>query len=188
MHSDNKASLFTPVLLAGSVILMVGFAIRASFGVFQVPIGSEFLWPRSEFSLAIAIQNLAWGIGQPLFSIIAEKWGDRKAIVLGALVYALGLVLSSYAITPEALQILEILVGFGIAGTGFGVILAVVGRSTSPENRSLALGITTAAGSAGQIVGPPTASWLLGIMPWSEVFLVFAVSILLVLILLPLLR
>ncbi|MBT6725635.1 MAG: MFS transporter [Deltaproteobacteria bacterium] len=188
MHSDNKASLFTPVLLSGSVILMVGFAIRASFGVFQVPIGTEFLWPRSEFSLAIAIQNLAWGIGQPLFSVIAEKWGDRKAIVLGALLYALGLVLSSYAVTPEALQILEILVGFGIAGTGFGVILAVVGRSTSPENRSLALGITTAAGSAGQIVGPPTASWLLGIMPWSEVFLVFAVSILFVLVVLPFLR
>ncbi|MEL0046610.1 MAG: MFS transporter, partial [Deltaproteobacteria bacterium] len=188
MHSDDKASLFTPVLLSGCFILMVGFAIRASFGVFQVPIGSEFLWPRSEFSLAIAIQNLAWGIGQPLFSVIAEKWGDRKAIVLGALVYALGLVLSSYAITPEALQILEILVGFGIAGTGFGVILAVVGRSTSSENRSLALGIATAAGSAGQIVGPPIASWLLGIMPWSEVFLVFAVSILLVLIVLPFLR
>ena len=131
MHSDNKASLFTPVLLAGCVVLMVGFAIRASFGVFQVPIGSEILWPRSEFSLAIAIQNLAWGIGQPLFSVIAEKWGDRKAIVLGALVYAVGLVLSSYAVTSEALQILEILVGFGIAGTGFGVILAVVGRSLS---------------------------------------------------------
>ena len=74
MRSDNKASLFTPVLFAGSVILMVGFAISASFGVFQVPIGTEFLWPRSEFSLAIAIQNLAWGIGQPLFSVIAEKW------------------------------------------------------------------------------------------------------------------
>jgi MFS family permease len=188
MHSDDKASLFTPVLLSGCVILMVGFAIRASFGVFQVPIGSEFLWPRSEFSLAIAIQNIAWGIGQPLFSVIADKWGDRKAIVLGAFVYAVGLVLSSYAVTPEALQILEILVGFGIAGTGFGVILAVVGRSTSPEKRSLALGIATAAGSAGQIVGPPIASWLLGIMPWSEVFLVFAVSILFVLVVLPFLR
>ncbi|MBT90368.1 MAG: MFS transporter [Deltaproteobacteria bacterium] len=188
MHSEDKASLFTPVLLSGCVILMVGFAIRASFGVFQVPIGSEFLWPRSEFSLAIAIQNIAWGIGQPIFSVIAEKWGDQKAVVLGAFVYAVGLVLSSYAVTPEALQILEILVGFGIAGTGFGVILAVVGRSTCPENRSLALGIATAAGSAGQIVGPPIASWLLGIMPWSEVFLVFAVSILFVLVVLPFLR
>ena len=188
MHSEDKTSLFTPVLLSGCVILMVGFAIRASFGVFQVPIGIEFLWPRSEFSLAIAIQNIAWGIGQPLFSVIAEKWGDRKAVVLGAFVYAVGLVLSSYAVTPEALQILEILVGFGIAGTGFGVILAVVGRSTCPENRSLALGIATAAGSAGQIVGPPIASWLLGIMPWSEVFLVFAVSILFVLVVLPFLR
>ena len=103
MHSEDKTSLFTPVLLSGCVILMVGFAIRASFGVFQVPIGSQFLWPRSEFSLAIAIQNIAWGIGQPLFSVIAEKWEDRKAVVLGAFVYAVGLVLSSYAVTPEAL-------------------------------------------------------------------------------------
>jgi MFS family permease len=188
MQPEKQASLFTPVLLSGCFILMVGFSIRASFGVFQVPISTEFFWPRSEFSLAIAIQNLAWGIGQPLFSVVAEKWGDRKAIVLGALVYALGLILSSYAITPEALQLFEILVGFGVAGTGFGVILAVVGRSTSPKNRSLALGIATAAGSAGQIVGPPTASLLLKTMPWSEVFLVFAIAILSVLVVLPFFR
>jgi len=94
--------------------MMLGFAIRASFGVFQIPIATEFGWARAEFSLAIAIQNLAWGIGQPIFGAIAEKLGDRKAIFLGAILYALGLVLSSFAITPGAHQLLEILVGFGM--------------------------------------------------------------------------
>ena len=153
--------LFTPILIVSCIILMTGFAIRASFGVFQIPIASEFGWLRSEFSLAIAIQNLAWGIGQPIFAAIAEKFGDRRAILLGALVYAAGLVLSSLATTPGAHQLLEIMVGFGIAGTGFGVILAVVGRATSDENRSLALGIATASGSLGQFIGPPVAATLL---------------------------
>ncbi|GAB6053307.1 MFS transporter [Magnetospira thiophila] len=184
--SPTSARLFTPVLIVGSLILMIGFAIRASFGVFQIPIADQFGWLRSEFSLAIAIQNLAWGIGQPLFSAFAEKFGDKKAIILGAVFYALGLVLSSLAVTPAAHQFLEILVGFGIAGTGFGVILAVVGRSASDKHRSLALGITTAAGSAGQIVGPPVADALLRIMPWSSVFLIFAAAILAVMLFLPL--
>ncbi len=167
---------------------MASFAIRASFGVFQIPIATEFGWARQEFSFAIAIQNLAWGIGQPLFSAMAEKFGDRKAIILGALTYAAGLVLSSYAVTPGQHQLLEILVGFGVAGTGFGVILAVVGRAASDENRSLALGIATAAGSAGQVFGAPTAEWLLGMMGWQQVFLIFAAVILCSLLALPMMR
>lgn len=184
----SQTRLFTPVLIGGSIILMLGFAIRASFGVFQIPIAEEFGWPRAEFSLAIAIQNLAWGIGQPIFGALAEKFGDRKAIILGALMYAGGLVLSAYSTTPLGHQTLEVLVGFGIAGTGFGVILAIVGRAASDEHRSLALGIATAAGSAGQVFGAPVAEVLLGAFPWQTVFLIFAVVILLALFALPMLR
>ena len=186
--TDTRGGMFTPVLLVGCFIIIVSFAIRSSFGVFQIPIADEFGWLRAEFSLAIAIQNLAWGIGQPLFAAIAEKIGDRKAIIMGALTYAVGLVLSSYAVTPGQHQVLEILVGFGIAGTGFGVILAVVGRASSDENRSMSLAIVTAAGSGGQIFGPPIAEWLLGFMPWQSVFLIFAVAILGTLLALPLMR
>ncbi|MGB3315948.1 MAG: MFS transporter, partial [Albidovulum sp.] len=185
---QSRAPLFTPVLIAGCIIIMLGFAIRASFGVFQIPIAEEFGWLRSEFSFAIAVQNLAWGIGQPLFGALAEKFGDRRAIILGALSYAAGLVLSSYAITPGQHQMLEVLVGFGIAGTGFGVILAVVGRAASAENRSLALGIATAAGSAGQVIGAPLAELLLGHFPWQTVFLIFAGVILAALLVLPMMR
>ncbi len=186
--APRPASIFTPVLVVGCLIIMVSFAVRASFGVFQIPIAEEFGWLRAEFSLAIAIQNLAWGIGQPLFGAMAEKVGDRKAIVLGALIYAAGLVLSSFAVTPTEHHIYEILVGFGIAGTGFGVILAVVGRASSDANRSMSLAIATAAGSAGQVFGAPLAEWLLGMMPWQSVFLVFAAAILGMLAFLPLMR
>lgn len=184
----SKSPLFSPVLIVGCVIIMISFAIRASFGVFQIPIAEEFGWLRSEFSLAIAIQNLAWGIGQPFFGAMAEKIGDRKAIILGAVVYALGLILSAGADTPIAHQTYAWLVGFGIAGTGFGVILAVVGRAASDENRSMSLAVVTAAGSAGQIFGAPLAEFLLGMMSWQMVFTVFAGGILTVILTLPFMR
>ena len=185
---QSKAPLFTPVLLVGCFIIVVSFAVRASFGVFQIPIAEGFGWLRSEFSLAIAIQNLAWGIGQPIFGAIAERVGDRKAIILGALMYAAGLVLSSYAVSPEAHQMYEILVGFGVAGTGFGVILAVVGRASSDEHRSMSLAIATAAGSAGQVIGAPLAEYLLTLMSWQNVFIVFAAMILFTLLSLPMMK
>jgi len=188
MNQKDNTSIFTPVLIGGSLILLISFAIRSTFGLFQIPIAEEFMWARSEFSMAIAIQNLAWGIGTPIFSALAEKFGDRKAITLGLILYAIGVFISSSASSPEAHQFLNILIGFGIAGSGFGPILAVVGRTASPEKRSLALGITTAAGSAGQVVGPPFAAGLLDIMPWSSVFVIFAIISILTILLVPLLR
>lgn len=188
MPEPRPPSILNPVLIAGSAILLVSFGIRASFGVFQIPIATEFGWPRAEFSLAIAIQNLAWGFGQPVFAAFGERLGDRRAVLLGALVYALGLALSSQAVTPLGHQMLNVLIGFGIAGTGFGVILGVVGRAARPEQRSLSLGIATAAGSGGQVLGPPIAEALLGAMDWTQVFLVFAVAILAVMVALPFLR
>lgn len=183
----SQSRLFTPILVGGCLILLINFALRASFGVFQIPVADTFGWPRAEFSLAIAIQNLAWGFGQPLFGALAERWGDRWAIILGAALYSLGLLMTAVATTPEAMQLWEIAVGFGIAGTGFGVVLAVIGRASSDENRSLALGIATAAGSAGQVVGAPLAQGLLAFLPWQQVFMVFAVLILSVLLFLPML-
>ena len=188
MTADTQKNIFTPILISGSLILLISFAIRSTFGLFQIPIASDFLWARSEFSLAIAVQNLAWGIGTPIFSAFAEKYGDRKAITLGLILYALGIFISSTASTPEAHQLLNIIIGFGIAGSGFGPVLAVVGRSAKPETRSLSLGITTAAGSAGQVIGPPFAAFLLSIMPWSSVFEIFALISILTIILVPFLK
>ena len=183
-----QASIFTPILISASLILFLSFTIRSSFGVFQIPIAADLGWLRSEFSLAIAIQNLAWGLATPVFGAIAERFGDRKAIFLGTLLYAAGLCFSAYSISPVQHQWLEMFVGFGIAGTGFGVVLGVVGRAAAPEQRSLALGLTTAAGSMGQVIGPPLAQYLLNWMHWSSVFLVFAGLILLCLFCLPFMR
>ena len=183
-----KASLFTPVLIVSCIIITVSFAVRASFGVFQIPIAEEYGWLRSEFSLAIAIQNIAWGIGQPIFGAISEKLGERKAIVMGAIIYAAGLVLSANSVTPEQHQMYNWLIGFGVAGTGFGVILAVVGRSASDENRSMAMAIATAAGSLGQMIGPPGAEWLLGVVSWQTTFIIFAGIVLATLATLPFMR
>ncbi|MCZ4365190.1 MULTISPECIES: MFS transporter [Sulfitobacter] len=185
---QSRAPLFTPVLMVGCIIIMVSFAVRASFGVFQIPIAEEFAWARSEFSLAIAIQNLAWGIGQPIFGALAEKIGDRKAIIIGAVVYAVGLLLSANSATPIEHQTYAWLVGFGIAGTGFGVILAVVGRAASDDNRSMSLAIATAAGSAGQVFGAPVAEWMLSFMSWQMTFVSFAGVILAMLLTLPMMR
>ncbi|MEM9582386.1 MAG: MFS transporter [Pseudomonadota bacterium] len=187
MKHDRTNDLM-PVLIAGCAVILVSFAIRASFGVFQIPIASEFGWPRSEFSLAIAIQNLFWGIGTPVFGVVADRFGARKAILGGAILYAAGLILSSFAVHPEQHYLLEMLVGFGVAGTGFGVILAVIGRAASDDNRSIVLGIGTAAGSAGQVVGPLAADIMLRSMPWQSVFLVFAAAILAVMLALPFIR
>lgn len=183
----SHSRILTPVLIGGSLILLINFALRASFGMFQIPVAEDFGWPRAEFSLAIAIQNLAWGIGQPIFGALAERWGDRWAIILGALLYSAGLILTAFATTPLGVQLLEIVVGFGIAGTGFGVILAVVGRAASDENRSLALGIATAAGSAGQVFGAPLAEVLLAFYAWQTVFVIFGVIVLSTLLFLPML-
>ena len=186
--NNYKSSLITPVLLAGSLIIIITFGIRGSFGVFQIPIESEFQWLRVEFSLAIAIQNLGWGIGAPIFGALGEKFGDKKMIVAGAFCYVIGLVLSTYAQNPLTHQFLELIIGFGIAGTGLGMILAVVGRASSEKNRSMALGIVTAAGSFGQMFGAPIAQALLNFYSWQQVFIIFALTIILVMSVVPFLK
>ena len=186
--NNYKSSLITPVLLAGSLIIIITFGIRGSFGVFQIPIENEFQWLRVEFSLAIAIQNLGWGIGAPIFGALGEKFGDKKMIVTGAFCYVIGLVLSTYAQNPLTHQFLELIIGFGIAGTGLGMILAVVGRASSEKNRSMALGIVTAAGSFGQMFGAPIAQALLNFYSWQQVFIIFALTIVLVMSVVPFLK
>ena len=185
---NYNSSLITPVLLAGSLIIIITFGIRGSFGVFQIPIENEFQWLRVEFSLAIAIQNLGWGIGAPIFGALGEKFGDKKMIIVGAFCYVIGLVLSTYAQNPLTHQLLELIIGFGIAGTGLGMILAVVGRASSEKNRSMALGIVTAAGSFGQMFGAPIAQALLNFYSWQQVFIVFALTIVLVMSVVPFLK
>ena len=186
IQTDRQTDTLTPILIAGSFVMLISFGLRASFGVFQVPVQDSFGWPRAEFSMALAIQNLAWGIGQPLFSMIAERFGDRKAIVAGVAVYALGLLVASMAVTPLGQQLSTgVMIGLGVAGTGFGVILAIVGRAAPAEKRSMALGLATAAGSMGQVFVPPIAEALQSAIGWQQTLFVFSGVILLALGALP---
>lgn len=184
----RSPSLVTPALIVGCLFLLISSAVRGSYGVFQIPIGEAMGWARAEFSLAMAIQNLAWGISQPIVGALAEKIGDRKALALGILAYAGGLVLTGSADSPYAMQVSEAIVGFGIAGIGFGVILAMIGRAASDERRSMSLAIATAAGSAGQVIGAPVAEALLSVLSWSAVFFVFSGVIFALLFALPFMR
>ena len=186
--NNNNTSLITPVLLAGSLIIIITFGIRGNFGIFQIPRENEFQWLRIEFSLALAIQNLGWGLGAPIFGALGEKFGDRKLIIAGAFCYVIGLVLSTFAESPLTHQILEFIIGFGIAGTGMGMILAIVGRASSNKNRLMALGIVTAAGSVGQMIGAPIAQALLNVYNWQHVFIIFSLSIIVVMSVVPLLK
>ena len=189
-HSEagRTARLFTPVLIGGAIILMVSFGVRSAFGVFQIPIAADLGWFRTEYSLAIAIQNLAWGIGQPVFGAIAEKYGNRRALTIGALIYFAGMALSAMSISPEAHQTWSVLIGFGVSGTGFAVIFGMIARTASEENRSMALGLATAAGSIGQIIGPPLVANLLVAYSWSEVYWILGVAVLGLLLVLPFLK
>jgi predicted MFS family arabinose efflux permease len=185
--STRAAPLLTPVLLAGCAVVLVGFAIRAAFGVFQIPIAEEFGWPRAEFSLAIAIQNLAWGSGSPCSGRWPRRSGTARPSSWARCAMRRASCCRPGATLPIEHQLYEVLVGLGIAGTGFGVVLAVVGRASSDENRSMSLAIVTAAGSAGQVVGPPSPR-ALALMPWQGVFLAFAGLILATLLVLPWMR
>jgi len=183
-----KASLFNAVVVGGALMIFLSIGIRQSFGLFQIPIAEGLDWPRTSFSLAIALQNLAWGIGQPIFGAIAEKIGDRRAIVIGVCAYAGGLLLSAMSVSPLAHQVWQSVVGFGISGVSFGVVFAIVGRAVSDENRPMALAITSATGSVGQAVVPPIVAWLLSFLGWQMVFVILAAAVISILAVLPVMR
>lgn len=156
------------IVVAGGIVLALSFGVRAVFGGVVQPLSDDLFFGRIEiFSLSIAIQNLVWGLAQPFFGIIADRYGDRRAIWLGFLCYALGMAICILGTTPFAQHMgAGVLVGMGVAGTAFGTVLAVVGRAAPPEKRGFYLGVTSAMGSAGQAVLPLLMSWLVEWLDW----------------------
>ena len=177
----QRAPLLTPVLLAGSFVVLMGFAIRASFGVFQIPIAEEFGWPRAEFSLAIAIQNLLWGVGQPFAGAVADRFGAFRVLCGGALLYAAGLVVMAYATSPGLMHLgAGFLIGFGLSGCSFNLVLGAFSKLLPEQWRPMAFGAGTAAGSFGQFLFPPIGNVLIDSLGWHQALVVFAGSVLLV--------
>ena len=135
------------IILCGCIIALVSFGIRSSMGFFQIPMLNDTGWSFTTFGLAMAIQNIAWGAGQPIFGAMADKYGAWRTLAAGGLIYALGLYLMGTADAPLWLHIGGgVLVGLGVSAGSFGIILSVFARNVTPERRSFVFGVGTAAG------------------------------------------
>ncbi|MGQ7275756.1 MFS transporter [Marinobacter sp. V034] len=167
-----SAARLTPsawtILIAGCLILMLAFGFRASFGLFVQPISAANDWGRDVIGLALAIQNLAWGIIAVLAGGLADRFGNTRVIVVGAVLYAVGLWLTAGVDSVWSLQMgAGLLVGAGIAGTGFGIVLPLMAKAVSEDDRQWVLGVGTAAGSMGQFLIVPLAQQFIDLFGWS---------------------
>ncbi|WP_027289805.1 MFS transporter [Rhodovibrio salinarum] len=167
------------IVTAGGIVLALSFGVRAVFGGVVQPLSDDLFMGRIEiFSLSIAIQNLVWGLAQPGFGMIADRFGDRRALWLGFFCYLFGMAVCITGSTPFAQHMgAGVLVGMGISGTAFGTVLAVVGRAAPPEKRGFYLGIASAMGSAGQALVPLLASWLIASLDWRMTLVVVTVML-----------
>ncbi len=170
------------ILVAGCLIAMLTFGPRASSGFFLLPMSNTYGWGRDVFGLALALQNLLWGLGSPFAGAIADRFGTVRVLCVGALIYASGIALMSYASTPGLLHLSAgVLVGFGLSACSFNLVLAAFGKLLPDRWKSIGFGAGTAAGSFGQFLFPPLATGLIARVGWQETLLVFAVVLLLVL-------
>jgi predicted MFS family arabinose efflux permease len=162
-------------LAAAATVLSIALGIRHGFGLFLQPMSLEFGWGREVFALAIAVQNLVWGIAQPLTGMLADRFGAARTMAGGTALYVAGLLLMSVSSTPGALFLsVGVLLGLGLSGTTFAVVLGAVSRAVPPERRSRAMGIATAIGSFGQFVMLPGSLSLIGWLGWSAALVALA--------------
>src|SRR3984893_6715858 len=169
----------TPLLIMGfgCLISLMSFGPRSSLGFFLTPMSAANHWGRDVFAFALALQNLLWGIGQPLAGIIADRYGTARVFCAGGLMFAAGLALMSHATSAPMLDVSAgALIGFGLSGTSFMVILAAFAKLLPPQWRSLAFGFGTAAGSFGQFLYSPLAVLLMDAFGWQQTLMIFAVS------------
>jgi MFS family permease len=169
------------VIICGCAIALLSFGPRSSLGFFIQPIGREFAWGRDIFGLALALQNLLWGLGQPIAGAIADRFGVLRVVCVGALLYAAGLLMMGYASTPLSLDLgAGVLIGFGLSGCSFNLVLSAFSKLLPPERRGIALGAGTAAGSFGQFLFAPFGVALIDNFGWQTALTVFAAMMLLI--------
>ncbi|MEE3508732.1 MFS transporter [Pseudomonas sp. 10C3] len=170
------------ILLGSALILALSLGVRHGFGLFLAPMSAQFGWGREVFAFAIAFQNLIWGLAQPFAGALADRFGAAKVVFVGGILYAVGLACMSMADSPLSLSLSAgVLIGIGLSGTSFSVILGVVGRALPPEKRSMGMGIASAAGSFGQFAMLPGSLGLIGWLGWSGALLVLSVLVAMIL-------
>ncbi len=169
------------VIICGCLIALLSFGPRSSLGFFVQPMGRDFAWGRDVFGLALALQNLLWGLGQPIAGAIADRFGVLRVMIVGALLYAGGLLLMRYSATPLSLNLgAGVLIGFGLSGCSFNLVLSAFSKLLPPERRGLALGAGTAAGSFGQFLFAPFGVAMIDNFGWQAALTVFALLMLLI--------
>ncbi|OTG83372.1 MFS transporter [Acinetobacter sp. ANC 5054] len=180
--SDTRFSKPLIYMLIGSaIILALSLGVRHAFGLYLVPMSTEFGWGHNVFSLAIAMQNLIWGAVQPITGAFADKYGSKVVVAVGGALYTLGLLLMAVSSTGMLLNLSAgLILGLALSATSFPVLLSAVGRAAHPEKRSLAMGIASAAGSFGQFIMLPSTLLLLQKFGWSSALVVSAIIIALI--------
>jgi MFS family permease len=177
MSVSEKSDARIPWLIvaSGCIIALMTFGPRSAMGFFQLPMLADRGWDRTTFGMAMAIQNLFWGLGQPFFGAIADRFGTWRVLAMSGLLYASGLALMANAATPSLLYLSGgVLIGLGIAAGSYGVVLSAFARHVVPEKRSLVYGMGTAAGSAGMFVFAPLSQALITKYGWSEALMMFS--------------
>ncbi|MDH4416002.1 MAG: MFS transporter [Acidovorax sp.] len=181
MHMNiPKLSMFQ-VLACGAAIVTLSMGIRHGFGLWLLPITQEMGWTRQSFALAIAIQNLSWGLIGIFAGMVADRFGAFRVLMGGAVLYGLGLAGMALSPTPTLFALTAgVLIGAAQAGTTYAVIYGVLGRQIAPEKRSWAMGVAAAAGSFGQFLMVPVEGWLIAGLGWQQALLVLSMAVLLI--------
>lgn len=170
------------VLICGALIVSLAMGIRHGFGLWMQPMTQTMGWGREDFAMAIAVQNISWGLIGVFSGMLADRFGAFRVILAGALAYALGLLGMAYAASPQWLIVTAgVMVGAAQAGTTFAVVFGVIGRNIPPERRSWAMGVVSAAGSFGQFLMVPTESMLIGQWGWQQALVMLSIGILIIL-------
>jgi MFS family permease len=181
MPATARTSMPWLIIITGALVAMLNFGPRSAMGFFQLPMLHDTGWDRSTFGMAMAIQNLAWGLGQPIFGAMADKYGTGRVLTFSGLLYAAGLTIMSTAHTASVLYLSGgLMVGLAVGAGSFGIILSVFARNVTPEQRSLSFGIATAAGSAGMFVFAPLSQALISSYGWSKSLVIMAFIMLIV--------
>src|ERR1051325_6797779 len=169
------------IILCGCLISLLGFGPRSAFGFFLTPMSQANGWGRDVFALAFALQNLLWGLGQPFAGAGGGRFGMVRVLSAGALLYAAGLALMAYTTSPITLQVTAgVLVGFGLSGCSFNLVIAAFGKLLPERYRAIAIGAGTAAGSFGQFLFAPFGVALIDNVGWQHALLTFSGMLLLI--------
>ena len=181
MQSSHRSLSAFQILFCGALVVTLSMGIRHGFGLWLQPITQAQGWSRQDFSFAIALQNLAWGLSGIFAGMLADRFGAFKVIVGGALLYALGLWGMAYAHTPVTFAASAgVLIGMAQAGTTYAVVYGIIGRNIPAEKRSWAMGVAAAAGSFGQFLMVPTEGFLISSLGWQQALVTLALAALLI--------